>query len=520
MNTNTEAICNQLRDFSPYVLGDNASFPYYGICLYAEASEDNSNSLIYVTSYSEINSHKRLTDAACFVCIDDNEGPIDKAVFFDVPTIILKSETTTYEVFNLLLQNFFKATQKEHAFKDDLLNLLADGASLTAILQEATRHFVNPFVVFDNNFSVVAHSISHDLDLDVAQRVANNRYANVDVLQKLADSGEINLLQHSTRPRLIELPSGYKKLAVNLFDGMDCVGLVCFYNYVREFEEADYDMVAFVAKLVGSYFHSTRYTSSVWTPYDYVFNYLLTTKDNFNPKIVDDLKISFPSQMRLMIVNSGNSIAISDIPLKFIENSIKAMLSKSHSYIHSQTVLFLCPSKALEQNNNEHFFKGLTDFLRSHHLFAGISNSFSNLSEFRKAYSQALFSASLGLGHPSEEPVLFYVEHTISHMLSLLSAENDLCSFYHPAFTTLIEYDRQYNTQYTECLMVYLRYNGNMAECANYFSIHYNSIKYRMKVIQDICKVDLHDINTFIHLYLSYMIMEFYGRSDDKLPHA
>lgn len=522
MNTNIETLCKYLKNYSPYALCEEQSLFYDGFCLYSDASESRKEKLIYIAKYSSIIRRLSLPSAVCYICINDTQKEITEPPIPIVPFIILNTDASVSEIFNLLLEAFFQRYRREEAFKENLLDLLASGANITTILQEATKEYQNPFIVFDSNFSLVAHSVPASLSLPEAQHVVSNHYANVDVLQKLADDGVMDMLQHNSRPTLIKLPNGYEKLVMNIFDNHECVGMIGFYSYIRPFEISDYSMVSFVAKVVGSYFHRNGYSSSTWTPYDYIFNYLLTNDGVPSSKVINDLGVSFPPQMRLMSISFSNPAQMQDVPLKFIESSITKMLPKSRSYFYAQSVLVLCKAQLFEAEANESFFTQLDAFLSKYHLFAGISNSFSKLGDFHKAYEEVTSAVAIGPVLPYKHPYFFYVDYTVPHMLQILNKSGDIERFYHPSFTALMEYDKKYNTQYTECLMVYLKYNGNMAECANYFSIHYNSIKYRMKVIQDVCGIDLHDINTFIHLYLSYLIYTLYGKkfeADEKAPH-
>lgn len=510
MDTNAESLCKQLEDFSPFFLGSTEYFSYDGITLYSNSREANNGRLIYVTHFSEVENKKPLPNVACYVCINDSDSKISESPWSDFPVIFVSKNSNIEEVFDRLLRNFFRRAKRDIAFKEHMVDLMAGGANLETLLKEATKEYDNPFIVFDSNFSLVAHSVPPTLDIPQAQSVVNNKYANVDVLQRLADEGVMETFQHSAKPTLVKLPNGYEKLTVSLFDNMECVGVINFYNYIRKFEERDYEMVHYVAKLVRTYFQHNTYASSIWTPYDYIFNYLLTNEGSLNPKIINDLDVSFPPNMKIMTISFENSGHMRNVPLKFIENSIKKMLPKVHSYIHYQHVIFLCKTSSLDYDQNENFFEKFSEFLSKHHLFAGISNSFSDLSDFKNAYDESVSAAAIGSCLSFDKPYFFYIDYTVFHMLKIFGSENNIKTFCHPAFRILHDYDLKYNTKYTECLLVYLKYNGNLTECANYFSIHYNSIKYRMKVIQDVCGIDIHDINTFIHLHLSYMIFKLF----------
>lgn len=510
MDTNAESLCKQLEDFSPSLFGTKEYFSYDGITLYSNSREGNDGRFIYVTNFSEVEGKKPLSNASCYVCINDSGKEIKKTPWSEFPMILVSGDSDIGEVFDRLLRNFFNRSKCERSFKEHMIDLVANGANLETLLKEATKEYDNPFIVFDSNFSLVAHSVPPTLDIPQAQSVVNNKYANVDVLQKLADEGFMETFQHSTRPTLVKLPNGYEKLTVSLFDKMECVGVMSFYNYIRKFEESDYEIVYYMAKLVRTYFQRNTYASSVWTPYDYIFNYLLANEGPINPKVIKDLDVSFPQNMKIMTISLENSSQMQNIPLKFIENSVKKMLPKVHSYIHCQNVIFLCKTSSLDLEQNEKFFEKFSEFLSKYHLFAGISNNFSDLSDFKNAYEESVAAATIGSGLSFEKPYFFYVDYTVFHMLKLFGSENNIKKFCHPAFKTLYKYDLKYNTKYTECLLVYLKYNGNLTECANYFSIHYNSIKYRMRVIQDVCGIDIHDTNTFIHLNLSYMIFKLF----------
>ena len=63
---------------------------------------------------------------------------------------------------------------------------------------------------------------------------------------------------------------------------------------------------------------------------------------------------------------------------------------------------------------------------------------------------------------------------------------------------------------------MYLECNGSIADCAQRYYMHYNSIKYRLKVIQSVCGVDLNDPNTFVQLYLSFKITEVLEKLEDS----
>jgi DNA-binding PucR family transcriptional regulator len=91
-------------------------------------------------------------------------------------------------------------------------------------------------------------------------------------------------------------------------------------------------------------------------------------------------------------------------------------------------------------------------------------------------------------------------------MLELLNQKYPIENFYHPALLTLLEYDEQYNTNYVEFLIIYLACGNNNNLCAKCFDIHYNSVKYRLNVIQEISNIDIKNIKELMNLYITCQI--------------
>lgn len=88
-----------------------------------------------------------------------------------------------------------------------------------------------------------------------------------------------------------------------------------------------------------------------------------------------------------------------------------------------------------------------------------------------------------------------------------MSEREDLSRYLHRALRTLIRYDSENETDLTETLCTYLEQNRNIKETAEKLFLHRNSLVYRINRIQELCAINLNDVNTCLLLRVSFMIL-------------
>lgn len=125
----------------------------------------------------------------------------------------------------------------------------------------------------------------------------------------------------------------------------------------------------------------------------------------------------------------------------------------------------------------------------------GFSCAFQSLSDLRKSYQQAKTTLHYGLIHDFDNGarVFNYFDHFDWQLVEMASAMTDLSSLIHPAIHTLINFDRQHNTDYYETLREYLLHDSGLTlnEMADKLHIHRNTLRYRLDRICEIAQFDL-----------------------------
>lgn len=514
MYITSSTLVRLLQKWHPEAYGNDSVFYFSRILPPGQTStkEEEEAPLLLLEEKDFLVFHENpaVSAAACIVAgnretvmgVMEKKSPADVIIVLDPDVCLMQ------DVFPLLVRYYCEKNDVISRHKDRLLRLVSSGKSLQSVLQAATRFMENPFIVYDSHYALAAHSVPRTLAVPQAQNVVKNGYANVDVISQMEKDGSLDyVFAHQDHPCLVKIINGYEKLAVSIYTGNDYAGLLCFFNYVRPICEDDYELVQFLGQLTRIYFHSQIPQGSSWTPWDYLFSTVLRQKRSLTEDELSPLGLVFPDEMRLMAVAAPGALRSPQADqLKYLQTRMQRILPACHLYFHEGCLLCLDSGRNLSMYDSVHLPVFLNE-LEQLDMVCGISSPFYHISGLYTAFTQAEAALSLGQKQGLRKMRIFeYSQVTVEHMLSLLARENSLEQFCHPVFARLRQYDRQYRTNYLEFFLVYLLCGQSSRLCAECFDIHYNSVKYRLNVIQEMGAIDLKAENIRVLLYLSCRI--------------
>lgn len=93
-------------------------------------------------------------------------------------------------------------------------------------------------------------------------------------------------------------------------------------------------------------------------------------------------------------------------------------------------------------------------------------------------------------------------------LLSVLRSHGDTSAFYSNAVRSVIDYDRENNSDYLHTLRAYVACSKNAALTAKRLFIHKNTLLYRIQRIHEICGVDFDDPDIWLHICLTLKLLE------------
>ena len=158
----------------------------------------------------------------------------------------------------------------------------------------------------------------------------------------------------------------------------------------------------------------------------------------------------------------------------------------------------------------------LFQFFGTHDMICGLSDSFTDPSQTRVHYRQALLTARLALRLGKSESITFSDLMPLPIFLSVLEKDTPE-TFIHPAIFRMREYDRQNGTAYDETMRAFCFNMMSKDRTAARLCIHRNTLLYRLGRISELFDLPYEHDQVAMNLLCSYLILELgrYGTAQD-----
>ncbi|MEY8001341.1 PucR family transcriptional regulator [Clostridium sp. Mt-5] len=102
-----------------------------------------------------------------------------------------------------------------------------------------------------------------------------------------------------------------------------------------------------------------------------------------------------------------------------------------------------------------------------------------------------------------------YDEIGIYRLLFQIGKKDGMEIFYHEILGKLIDYDTKNSTKLVETLKTYIDENCNLIKTAKLLFIHKNTLKYRIKRIEEISNCDLKDMHVLLNFDMAFKVKNF-----------
>jgi len=177
----------------------------------------------------------------------------------------------------------------------------------------------------------------------------------------------------------------------------------------------------------------------------------------------------------------------------YLKSSIQALSNSPHVVVHDKHIVIIIGSKKENQFRIENF-ESIVYFIKQNKLFAGLSKSFTNISDLHKYYKQSIKSIEFGLMLGNGEDNLFiYEDYSIFHLIQICSKQSDIMDFCHPSLLQLIDYDKNNDTDYYKSLEAFIMHDLNLSDAAETIFIHRNTMSYRITKIKNLTGINLNE---------------------------
>lgn len=393
---------------------------------------------------------------------------------------------------------------------EKMLDILAENASIQRIVDEATALLENPIVVIDTQFHIVYSSTNVEVKNELWKQTLIEEYVSDELIFSMENSQTIEKLQMGTEPVEQEIPDGYKAIRMSLFHRRKYCGFVGMYDYCKPMTEEDKAALKCVGKAIASTLHND--------------DSMVNDSDNTHENLLHDLVkcdsfeqaelvskrnpgVSFDGwKILLCLGQKGNE---KNMPCGRIKDIMAQVLYRHYSTIYENRVVILFCAEKMNPHHIEHTHQIVEKYCQKYHLSAGISCEFREQEFIHFAYKQAVCAYNHGDTKSGEK--VFKFEDAMVKNLALQCTQKYPAQFFeHSAVEKLAIYDKEYNTEYLYTLEQYLYHFCNLKETASALHIHYNTMKYRVSMIENIIEQSLREDNDLkMKLFFSVWLNQY-----------
>ncbi|MDQ7092312.1 helix-turn-helix domain-containing protein [Desulfosporosinus sp. PR] len=394
----------------------------------------------------------------------------------------------------------------------ELLKTLTKDSGLQDLVDLGYRMLGNPFTITDLSVKLLASTgetqVTDDPVWNELQKNKNfifqtySYYAKNSLFEQIANNEDpfYWLDPYCKYPRIIG------KISIHNRDM--AVLVVCAHN--REFKASDKDIVSILCDACSIELQKNKYIHL--SPGLLHQNFLLDLLErNIEDGriIAERMKVlNLKLKRKLFVLNlDTQNLDISKSTLPYLREEIEKKLANAKAVIYNHNLVILASCE-----NELHFLevelKALKAFITNNNLQAGISRSFTDLTEVREHYLESLEALKLGEFLKKEAHFFRYADYLIYDLINFHCDKEKYKKFLHRSLLMLIEYDQENKTEFARSLYTYICNFKNVKDSATELNIHRNTMFHRIEKIESILNLDLNDGDILFQLYFSYKMLE------------
>jgi len=394
-----------------------------------------------------------------------------------------------------------------------LYESLTSGKGLHGILTAAETIFNNPILIADSSFKLIDHIESPEIDSTLWKQIIQSGYYPDAYLRAITKDAELyNKVYGSGAPMILSDSTGpdqymSKMIAVN---GKP-VGFSTCLEYGREITSLDIRLFDVFCTVVGAELRSGETIRQYNTRRaDYFISELLSgpAKADFMEERIKEVGLNLKSHLFVLVAEFREEKMRREYQMEYFRTALERVAPLGHCVVYRNSLVML-----LSQDQKEIFECPFTDNVSRQLEFAdmlgGISYRFHRIEDLNTYYKQACAAIRIGRRVDRGKRLFDYGGMGFYHMLDVIKESEDLRRFCSPKLFDVIEYDAEYNTNYSMTAYVFLRANRNPALAAKQLGIHRNTIYYRIKRLEELFNMDFDSGEMIFSLEQSYRILKF-----------
>ena len=310
----------------------------------------------------------------------------------------------------------------------------------------------------------------------------------------------MDTMRRSGGPRIDSEGGGpYRALCVDACAGKKALAKVAFFE-TRPFQENDENVIRVFADVVACLLQGKRENADAAQEEELSALLGGLVRGEIGEDEVDEVLAHFPlrgeTRLRMAALRekSGNAMEYDMIQMRLRQSCHAIVIQKEDMLI------------ALMETNERQAGEPLEEIAAYYQLHIGVSRDFSGLRYARAYYLQAEFA--MRQAEKAQRDIVRYDECMLEDVIALCRKERSLTTYCRPEILKLAEYDVQNETDYAGTFRCYCENLCNMAQTARTSFLHYNTIKYRLKMVEAITGISTVSARDLCEFLLTYEMMD------------
>lgn len=431
---------------------------------------------------------------------------IDRATLPPCALIVysVSSLSQLFEICRDIMRHYFQ-------WGDELLELVMKNADIHQLIECAHRILANPMMILDNSMKVLGFTPDDTIDDAVWKLTVEKGYADLDSQSSQVLKRALDLLNGSDAAYNHPMHGDSWASAKSVVLNGNRVAIISLIQKNHPISEGDFSCLCYFGDLLALYF-KTHDSRSYLT--DNRLELIIT--DILDERFKNDAELTarirnvnwLPQKYFFILTIQSQHVFLNKTQLKKISEAIVKMIPSACAVIYEDRIVILINHHHSSSLGSPEA-QNLRLYLKKNQLCAGISNGEEKISEIARLYRQSLTAIDMGNYLGLDDQLFTFKEHRLNSMIYAFVKLGDIESYLNPCIKELQEYDKKKGAALLPTLVAYLDNNCKQLKTSQDLDIQRGTLIYRLKKIEDLCKIDLTDHQVIFDLQLSLHLYQY-----------
>jgi Sugar diacid utilization regulator len=490
----------------------------YGVYLLPKDPTALRSNYLYFGDINDVLNLSLFLPTCSFFCYTEDNSDLqglDSKDLKKINLICIESKLEAQDAFNAIQNTFVQKSQLTEKMKLLLDASYAD-VGLQYIVNVASKVFNKTVFVADTSYKYLAFAgVANIQNMELYQEFKSG-YISDNNVRDIIETRLNETIRKKQGPEYKEddtnLGYGYLVDSVRIHNIE--IAHVAVYGKKEFFTNDDSELIHKFASLISIELQKSNfYKQNSGMMYSYLLGELLDKGETNIKNLRERFQLlghTFKENLYVIVIQTkSESMQIEQ--LQILVDLLNKVLPQSINFIYKGIiVLFLSCTDALDEHNT--YYCNLLGFLNENNLIAGLSDRFTQLSDLKNYYQQAIQSVEIGKKLNNEPAIHQYEEIKFYLIANSYLSDHSIEDVCHPGILLLREYDRKKHTSLLETLKKYLFFLKSPSAASVSLNIHRNTLLYDINKIKSLTGMQLENGDEILNIIFSIKILEYYEK--------